>query len=66
MVQRIYFHLLTIEENNERWYESDHGFLDQEKKELIFEVIAKFDSRINSCGDLVRESGAKPIHICKS
>jgi hypothetical protein len=30
------------------------------EKESTFGVIAKFDSRINSLGDLVRDSGATP------
>jgi hypothetical protein len=30
------------------------------EKESTFGVLAKFDSRINSWGDLVRESGARP------
>jgi hypothetical protein len=31
------------------------------EKESTFGVIAKFDYRINYCGDLVQESGAIPI-----
>jgi hypothetical protein len=31
-VKRIYFQLFAMEENNEIWYKSDHGFPDQEIK----------------------------------
>jgi hypothetical protein len=70
MVQIICFHLFAVEENNERYYKSDHGFLDQENRsrhlekrqnltpESVLEEIWYWSQELHLFG--------APIHIFKS